>query len=180
MFALRITRADPRKLFVEIFLTNAGTSICVGQAIVQGASKQKRHRAASIAACRGVISGEISAKFASYSSADSFGADSCSVIRRSPHPQIHQAILAPAFRANLSLFAPVSSCASSSAGRAATPKTFPAENSFVAPASCRRFFARWRDPKSLAIFPRRDFIQPAAKSGHNPLNHEYGRLSSFN
>src|SRR5580658_5283383 len=109
MFALRITRADPRKLFVEIFLMKAGTSICVGQAIVQGASKQKRHRAASIAACRGVISGEISAKFASYSSAESFGADSRSFIRRSPQLQIHQAILAPAPRANPPLFALVPS-----------------------------------------------------------------------
>src|SRR5258706_13773925 len=49
-------------------LMKPGTSIRVGQAIVQGASKQYRHREASIAACRAFIGGEISAKFFSYCS----------------------------------------------------------------------------------------------------------------
>ena len=48
--------------------------MCVGQATVQGASKQKRHRAASTAAWREVIRGEISAKFFSYCSGESLGA----------------------------------------------------------------------------------------------------------
>src|ERR1700692_1476957 len=52
ILAERITRAEPSRLPVEIFLMNAGTSMCVGQAMVQGASKQYRQRAASTAACR--------------------------------------------------------------------------------------------------------------------------------
>src|SRR5258706_11507771 len=53
-------------------LMKPGTSIRVGQAIVQGASKQYRHREASIDACRAFIGGEISAKFFSYCSGVSF------------------------------------------------------------------------------------------------------------
>src|SRR5580704_16516115 len=74
IFAERILRAEPRRLPVEIFLMKAGTSMCVGQAFVHGASKQYRQRAASTAACRGVMAGAISAKFRSYSSGESFGA----------------------------------------------------------------------------------------------------------
>ena len=54
--------------------------MCVGHAIVQGASKQNRQRAASTAAWRGVMRGEISAKFFSYCSGESLGAVSRSVM----------------------------------------------------------------------------------------------------
>src|SRR6266852_7262799 len=74
MFASRITRAEPRKLPVVIFLMNAGTSMCVGHAFVHGASKQNRQRVASMTACRCIIGGVMSAKFFSYCSAGSFGA----------------------------------------------------------------------------------------------------------
>src|SRR5579871_844976 len=43
----RIVSAEPRRLPVEIFLMKRGTSMWVGQAPVQGASKQKRQRLAS-------------------------------------------------------------------------------------------------------------------------------------
>src|ERR1700719_2726442 len=59
---------------------NVGTSICVGQAWMHGASKQYRHRAASIAAWLGVIGGTSSAKFFSYCSAERGGAVSCRFI----------------------------------------------------------------------------------------------------
>src|SRR5467141_3532958 len=72
MFASRITRAAPRTFPVMMRLMKPGTSIRVGQAIVQGASKQYRHREASINACRAFIGGEISAKFFSYCSGVSF------------------------------------------------------------------------------------------------------------
>jgi hypothetical protein len=42
--------AEPRRLPVEIFLMKRGTSMWVGQAAVQGASKQKRQRLASATA----------------------------------------------------------------------------------------------------------------------------------
>src|SRR5580698_11085438 len=80
MLASRITRAEPRKLSVEIFLMKDGTSMWVGQAKVQGASKQKRQRAASTAAWREVMRGDISAKFFSYCSGESLGAVSRSVM----------------------------------------------------------------------------------------------------
>src|SRR5271155_1771563 len=80
MLASRITRAEPRRLSVEIFFMNEGTSMWVGHAMVQGASKQKRQRAASTAAWRGLIRGEISAKFLSYCSGESLGAVSRSVM----------------------------------------------------------------------------------------------------
>jgi beta-ureidopropionase len=38
--ASKMTRADPRRLPLAIFLMNAGTSMCVGHARVHGASKQ--------------------------------------------------------------------------------------------------------------------------------------------
>src|ERR1700685_1961138 len=80
ILASRITRAEPRKLPVEIFLMNAGTSMWVGQAMVHGASKQYRQRAASTAACRDVMGGVMSAKFFSYCSDESLGAVSRSVM----------------------------------------------------------------------------------------------------
>src|SRR5271156_1293664 len=47
-----MVRAEPERFPLAIFLMNRGTSICVGQAPAQGASKQKRHRFASVmAAC---------------------------------------------------------------------------------------------------------------------------------
>src|SRR5277367_5354226 len=70
ILASRITRAEPRRLSVVIFFMNEGTSMWVGHAMVQGASKQKRQRAASTAAWRGVMRGEISAKFFSYYSGE--------------------------------------------------------------------------------------------------------------
>ena len=42
--------AEPRRLPVAIFLMNFGTSMCVGHAPVQGASKQFRQRFDSITA----------------------------------------------------------------------------------------------------------------------------------
>src|SRR5580704_16546418 len=80
ILASRITRAEPRKLSVVIFFMKDGTSMWVGQATVQGASKQKRQRAASTAAWRGVMRGEISAKFFSYCSGESLGAVSRNVM----------------------------------------------------------------------------------------------------
>src|SRR6202165_6016077 len=74
MLASRITRAAPRTFAVMMRLMNPGTSIRVGQAIVHGASKQYKHREASIAACRTFIGGVISAKFFSYCSGAHFGA----------------------------------------------------------------------------------------------------------
>src|SRR5438034_8329760 len=59
-----MTRAEPRKLPVAIFLMNAGTSMCVGQAMVQGASWQNRHLLASSSAASLVSGGAMSAKFA--------------------------------------------------------------------------------------------------------------------
>src|SRR5580692_5946964 len=50
MFASRIVFADPSRLPLAIFLMNRGTSMCVGQAMVQGASKQYRQRFASVRA----------------------------------------------------------------------------------------------------------------------------------
>src|SRR4029077_12401608 len=81
MFASRMTRAAPRTFPVMTRLMKPGTSIRVGQAMVHGASKQYRHRKASIAACRAFIGGVMSAKFFSYSSGVSFGA----VSRRDIH-----------------------------------------------------------------------------------------------
>src|ERR1700679_690243 len=47
ILASRMVRADPARLPLAIFLMNFGTSICVGHAVAQGASKQKRQRLAS-------------------------------------------------------------------------------------------------------------------------------------
>ena len=53
MLASRMVRADPAIFPLAIFLMKRGTSMCVGHAVAQGASKQKRQRLASgIAACR--------------------------------------------------------------------------------------------------------------------------------
>jgi hypothetical protein len=52
MLASRMRNAEPRRLPEAMRLINPGTSICVGQAAVQGASKQLRQRSASMtAAC---------------------------------------------------------------------------------------------------------------------------------
>src|SRR5579871_3445335 len=74
MLASKITRAAPRTFPVMMRLMNPGTSIRVGQACVQGASKQYRQRAASIAAWRAFNGGVMSAKLCSYLSGVSFGA----------------------------------------------------------------------------------------------------------
>ncbi len=80
--------------------------MCVGQAIVQGASKQNRQRAASTAACRGVMRGEISAKFFSYCSGESLGAVSRSVMSLPSFPWLERdAILALEIGANVAGFA---------------------------------------------------------------------------
>ena len=47
----------PRTLPLAIRLMNPGTSMCVGQAPMQGASKQSRHRLASITAACGTSGG---------------------------------------------------------------------------------------------------------------------------
>src|ERR1700682_1011527 len=44
MLASRMASAEPRRFPVAIFLMNRGTSICVGHAVAQGASKQYRQR----------------------------------------------------------------------------------------------------------------------------------------
>src|SRR5271154_6950349 len=62
MFESRIVNAEPRTFPLTIFLMKPGTSICVGQADVQGASKQLRHLAASMAADCGAKGGCRSAK----------------------------------------------------------------------------------------------------------------------
>src|ERR1700752_240367 len=73
IFALRITRADPFRFPVVIFLMKDGTSMLVGHALVQGASKQYKHRLASMRACCDVKGGVMSAKFRSYSCGESLG-----------------------------------------------------------------------------------------------------------
>src|SRR5215510_2488747 len=50
MLASRMVRAEPRRLPCAIFLMKRGTSMCVGQAAMQGASKQYRQRLASVRA----------------------------------------------------------------------------------------------------------------------------------
>ena len=40
IFASRMVLAEPARLLLAIFLIKPGTSICVGQAVVHGASKQ--------------------------------------------------------------------------------------------------------------------------------------------
>jgi hypothetical protein len=58
----------------------------VGQAIVQGVSKQYKQRAASMAAWRAFMRGVMSEKFASYCSGVNFGAASRRGIR---FPHVH-------------------------------------------------------------------------------------------
>ena len=53
MLAVRIVRAAPTSLCVAIFLIKPGTSIPVGHAAMQGASKQYKHRSASTTASWG-------------------------------------------------------------------------------------------------------------------------------
>ncbi len=50
MLASRMVSAEPRRLPLAIFLMKRGTSMCVGQAAVHGASKQNRQRLASASA----------------------------------------------------------------------------------------------------------------------------------
>src|SRR5580698_7164745 len=50
MFASKIVFAEPSRLPLAIFLMNLGTSIWVGQACAHGASKQNKHRCASVTA----------------------------------------------------------------------------------------------------------------------------------
>ena len=57
MFASRMRSAEPRRLPEAMRLMKPGTSMCVGQAAVQGASKQFRQRLASITAACGVSGG---------------------------------------------------------------------------------------------------------------------------
>ena len=64
-FDSRITRAEPRTLSVVIFRMKLGMSIEVGQALMQGASKQNRQRDASATASSRVKGGTTSAKFTS-------------------------------------------------------------------------------------------------------------------
>src|ERR1035438_7575592 len=73
MLALRIARAEPVRFPVAIFLMNDGMSMPVGQAWMQGASKQNRQRAASIMASCGVWRGAMSAMLAAAASGPSFG-----------------------------------------------------------------------------------------------------------
>src|SRR4029079_6825926 len=73
MFAVRIVRAAPVTLPVMIFLMNAGISMPVGQAVMQGASKQKRHRDDSTSACCSVKRGAMSARLVASWSALNLG-----------------------------------------------------------------------------------------------------------
>jgi hypothetical protein len=57
-----MVRAAPRRLPSAMRLMNEGTSMLVGQAVAQGASKQYRQRSASSNACDGVKRGVASAK----------------------------------------------------------------------------------------------------------------------
>jgi hypothetical protein len=50
MLASRMVFAEPSRLPLAIFLMNFGTSMCVGQACMHGASKQYRQRFASATA----------------------------------------------------------------------------------------------------------------------------------
>ena len=60
--ASRMASAEPRRLPVAIFLMKRGTSMCVGQAAAQGASKQNRQRLASATAACGLNGGWSSGK----------------------------------------------------------------------------------------------------------------------
>src|SRR5438477_4332907 len=73
MLAVRMVRAAPVTLPVMIFLMNAGISMPVGQAVMQGASKQKRQRDDSPTACCAVKRGAISARLAAIWSAFNLG-----------------------------------------------------------------------------------------------------------
>src|ERR1039457_1406926 len=83
----RMVVAEPRRLRVEIFLMKRGTSICVGQATVQGASKQKRQRIASTVAACGSNGGWISAKAVANFSGD--GGETASRMAK-PSPGRHR------------------------------------------------------------------------------------------
>src|ERR1041385_1986152 len=74
MLASRISFALPRMLPEAIILMNAGMSMCVGQARVQGASKQNKQRLASTLALCDANGGLMSAKFFSYSASVNLGA----------------------------------------------------------------------------------------------------------
>src|SRR5204863_9982343 len=74
ILASRIAAADPRRLPDAIFLMKRGTSMWVGQAPAQGASKQYRQRLASTTAARASNGGWISAKWLANSSPSRGGA----------------------------------------------------------------------------------------------------------
>ena len=61
--------AEPRRLPSAMRLMKEGTSMLVGQAVAQGASKQYKQRSASSRACEGLKRGLASAKREAYSSA---------------------------------------------------------------------------------------------------------------
>ena len=84
IFASRITRAAPRMFPVMMRLIKPGTSMRVGQAIVQGASKQYRQRAASISSLPRVHARSDIRKISSYCSGSQFRRVSRRGIR-SPH-----------------------------------------------------------------------------------------------
>ena len=73
MFALRIVLADPAKFPLTIFFMKDGMSIPVGQAWMQGASKQNKQRLASMTASWDVYRGVISAMLAAAASGPNFG-----------------------------------------------------------------------------------------------------------
>src|SRR4029077_8183552 len=79
MLAERIVLAEPRILPVRICRMNCGTSISVGQALMQGASWQNRQREPSSRACAGVSGGLMSAKFFSSCSGESLAAGSLNI-----------------------------------------------------------------------------------------------------
>src|SRR5437899_8545850 len=82
MLASRMVAAEPRRLPVEIFLMNRGTSMWVGQAAAHGASKQYRHLLDSTSADRESNGGLISAKRRASSSVES--RTTVSLTRRPP------------------------------------------------------------------------------------------------
>src|SRR5882724_6515405 len=79
ILASKMVLAEPRRLPVRIWRINWGTSIPVGQAFMQGASWQNRHREPSSRACPGLRGGLMSAKFFSSCSSASLGAASLDI-----------------------------------------------------------------------------------------------------
>jgi hypothetical protein len=65
---------------IAIFLMKLGMSIPVGHAMIQGASKQKRQRLASIVASLGEYAGFSSARFAAIAAAGRSGSRGIGII----------------------------------------------------------------------------------------------------